>query len=144
MLAHRIDFKKCNVLDLFAGTGNISFEFISRGAYSVIAVDNNTSCIKFIKSFFEGLKAAQATAIKTDADEFIRKNEKQFDIIFADPPFETDDYTALIEAVIKKKILTNHGIFILEHQSKNHFIDHQNFIEERKFGNVAFSFFKQE
>lgn len=144
MLAHRIEFKKCKVLDLFAGTGNISFEFISRGAYSVTAVDSNNMCIKFIKTFFEKLNAEGATAIKAEVSEFIKGTQQQFDIIFADPPFETDDYGSLIETVITRKSLTDNGIFILEHHSKNHFIDHQNFIEERKFGNVTFSFFKQQ
>jgi 16S rRNA (guanine966-N2)-methyltransferase len=141
MINFRYKFDKINALDLFAGTGNISYEFISRHCKSVIAVDENFNCIKFIRKVVADFNMKQITAVRADVFEFIKKCNQQFDIIFADPPFELKNYDELIDAIFEKNLVNAKGTLILEHLSKNHFAGHKYFSEERKYGNVAFSFF---
>jgi len=142
MLSFRYKFEKITVLDLFAGTGNISFEFASRQCKSVVAVDENTDCVKFIKRTFKDLKMENAAAVKADAFEYLRNcNSSVADIIFADPPFEMKNYDELIDLIFEDKLLKDKGAFILEHHSKTHFTKNKHFSEERKYSNVAFTFF---
>lgn len=141
MLNYRFDLKKCNVLDLFAGTGNISYEFISRGCPEVTAVEKDLHCIQFIKKIFTELKAEHCSVVRANVFEYVKKCSLQFTVIYADPPYDTENYEELIEIIFEKKMLHEKGFFILEHQSKKHFSEHAFFIEERKFGNVGLSFF---
>lgn len=90
---------------------------------------------------FEELNTKNSLVIRSDVYEFIKKCKSRFDIIFADPPYETKDYIELIELIVEKELLKEKGVLILEHQSKKHFTDHRFFDEERKFGNVGFSLF---
>ncbi|MEO5570944.1 MAG: 16S rRNA (guanine(966)-N(2))-methyltransferase RsmD [Bacteroidia bacterium] len=143
MINFRYKFEKITALDLFAGTGNISFEFISRHCNSVIAVEENADCVKFIKKIFTDLKTDLASVSRADVFEYLKNCTSRFDIIFADPPFELKNYHELIAAVFEKNLLNPKGTFILEHHSKNHFTDHTYFSEERKYGNVSFTFFAE-
>jgi 16S rRNA (guanine966-N2)-methyltransferase len=142
ILNSRYKFEKLTVLDLFAGTGNISYEFISRKCKSLVAVEENFECVNFIKKIFTDLKMENASAARADVFEYVKKSPAPAaDIIFADPPFELKNYDELIDLIFENKLLKEKGIFILEHQSKNHFTGNRYFIEERKYGNVAFTFF---
>jgi 16S rRNA (guanine966-N2)-methyltransferase len=141
MLNSRFKFEKLAVLDLFSGTGNISFEFISRKCKSLIAVEQDSNCVKFIRKTFDDLKAENADVIREDAFEFVKNHSHSYDIVFADPPFDMKNYDELVTLIFENKLVNTKGAFILEHQSKIHFTDHNNFIEERKFGNITFSFF---
>lgn len=143
ILNSRYKLEKLTVLDLFAGTGNISYEFISRKCKSVTAVEENSECVQFIKKVFTDLKMENASAARADVFEYLKKcTGFVADIIFADPPFELKNYDELIDLIFENKLLKEKGTFILEHQSKNHFTGNKYFTEERKYGNVAFSFFK--
>lgn len=141
MLNARFKFEKLSVLDLFAGTGNISFEFISRKCNSVTAVEQNNECIKFIRKTFDDLHAGNADVVRADVFKFLKDHYTSYDIIFADPPFEIKNYYELIASIFQNKLLNNKGAFILEHQSKIHFTELTYFSEERKFGNITFTFF---
>jgi len=131
ILNNSFDFENLKVLDLFSGTGNISYEFESRGA-NVTSIDNNINSIKFLKKESNDLKL-DIYAVKSDVFSYIKKTNQSFDIIFADPPynFSKAEYLNIID-----------GIFLLEHSSQNDFLNHDNFYEMRKYGGCFFSFFK--
>jgi 16S rRNA (guanine966-N2)-methyltransferase len=144
MLSFRFKFENLTVLDLFAGTGNISYEFLSRKCKSVIAVEENMDCFTFIKKTFKELKMENASANRCDVFEYLKNYRDNIaDIIFADPPFDLKNYDTLIDIIFENKLLKNNGLFILEHQSKNHFTGNIYFNEERKYGKVTFSFFSK-
>jgi len=145
ILNSRYLFEQLTVLDLFAGTGNISYEFCSRKCISVTAVEENFECVKFIRKIFSDLKTENAFVIRADVFEYLKKTSRAAaDIIFADPPFELKNYDELIDLIFENKLLKEKGIFILEHQSKNHFTESKHFMEERKYGNVSFTFFAEK
>ena len=144
MLSFRFKFENLEVIDLFAGTGNISYEFLSRKCKSVTAVEENIDCFNFVKKIFKDLKMENASVLRADVFLYLKKCRNDIaDIIFADPPFDLKNYDTLIDIIFENKLLKNNGIFILEHQSKNHFTGNKYFSEERKYGNVTFSFFSK-
>lgn len=149
ILENRYDFEfsACSILDLFAGIGSISLEFASRECPDITAVEMNTKHCNFISSTAAELDMAlQINVQRADAYDWLKKNrnKKQYEIVFADAPFEHTDekkYQELIALVLNNNYLKSNGIFILEHQSRLK-IDHPNFLESRKYGNLTFSFFK--
>ena len=144
ILINRFQIDKIRVLDLFAGTGNISFEFASRGAKKIISIDNNLRCIKFIKEI--SLKHGfNIITQRKDYIYFLKKNEEKFDIIFADPPyfFLKDQYFELLNIVKQRDILLNNGQIIIEHSSNVSLAEKFNNIEERKYGGSILSFIKK-
>jgi 16S rRNA (guanine(966)-N(2))-methyltransferase RsmD len=143
VLEHQIDLGDLNVLDLCSGTGNISLEFISRGVDKVVSVDNNSNCLRFIQKNAETLLVSnRIKTVKSDILNYLKQSSEEFDIIFADPPFAFQDYKLIIDYVFEKKMLTDNGIFILEHGKQKSFQDELNFSFFRNYGNVTFSFFK--
>ena len=143
ILQNEFDFNNVEVLDLFAGTGNISYEFSSRGAKKVISIDNNTKCINFIKNFSQK-QSLNIETIKSDAYNYLKIINLKFDIIYADPPyhFKFIKYNSLITKIFDNKILKNDGIIVIEHSSKNDLSTISNFVQYRKYGDTTFSFFK--
>jgi len=142
LLNNRIDFDDIQVLDLFAGTGSISFEFASRNCSNVISVEQNEKHCAFIRKITSELKIDNLTLLKTDVFRFIDTCHLQFDMIFADPPYELARLAELPDLVFSKKLLKPDGLFVLEHSSKNNFSQHPNFANHRNYGNVNFSFFE--
>ena len=141
ILRNRYDFPKVDFLDLFCGTGNISFEMISEGVKSVLAVDANAGCVNFVSKTFKELNFENGKAIRTDVFKFFSDTNEKFDIIFADPPYDLKEAGKLPGVIIKNQLLRDGGVFILEHQSKADHSMSDNFIEKRVYGNVGFSFF---
>jgi 16S rRNA (guanine966-N2)-methyltransferase len=129
------------VLDLFAGTGNIGFEFISRGAASVTAVDREKKCLEFIRTVKEKLDVKELRTVRADISNFIKRETGKYDIIFADPPFDMQNKKDLAEMVLKSDLLNDDGIFILEHPEEEVLDSIPGFSSSRKYGNVTFSFF---
>lgn len=144
ILANHFDFKELEVLDLFAGTGNISYEFISREAKSVLAIDINTSCTNFIRQTAEKLNYKNLFVIRADYKSFILHTEKKWDLIFADPPYEMEGIGELPEIIFTRKVLKPEGWLILEHGKNFNFSDRSFYIDHRKYGNVNFSFFQEK
>lgn len=144
ILRNRYSLTRVNVLDLFSGTGNISYEFASRGAEAVTAVDGNASCAKFIEetaaSFEMNIKV-----IKSDVYTYLSRETNQYDIIFADPPydFEKEQFSKIVEYVIDNDLLLSEGSLIIEHSKNTDLQDHPSFFEIRKYGGSAFSFFSK-
>jgi len=138
ILDNRYHINKKKILDLFSGTGNIAYEFASRGCKDITVVDNNTDCINFIKN--TSLKLM--TEIKTlqqDSIEYLHKCKEEFDIIFIDPPYNYLSYKEILKIIIEKKIIKKDGCIIIEHNCKT-ILDGDN-IEKRKYGQVCFSIF---
>lgn len=142
VLNNTIYFEDLSVLDLFSGTGSISYEFASRGAEKVMCVEKNHSHFSFIQKTIKELKFEQIRPIKSDVFRFLRNYSQKFDLIFADPPFEMKSIETIPELVFEKKLLSENGILIVEHGSTNDFSTHPYFSEKRSYGSVNFSFFK--
>lgn len=141
ILENKIDFEDTKVLDLFAGTGNISVEFLSRGSKDVLSIDSNFISFKFMKKTFYDLAEPKWKILKQDVFKFIPKLELKFDLIFADPPFGLKGVEDLPDIIFKNEILIEDGILIIEHGRETNYEEHPNFHEIRKYGGVNFSFF---
>ncbi len=144
ILNNHYDLEGIEVLDLFAGTGNISYEFISRNALNVLAVDNNHACLKFIQQTAAKLIYTNLHAIQSDYKAFILHTQQKWDIIFADPPYEMPDVTSLPSLIFEKQLLKPGGVFVIEHKKSLDFIEFPHFADHRKYGNVNFSFFTEK
>ena len=142
LLNNRIDFEGIDVLDLFAGTGSIGIEFISRDCKSVISIEQNERHSAFIRKVCNELKITNLSLIKTDVFKFIDTCHAQFDMIFADPPYELVQLAQIPDLIFAKMLLKEDGLFVLEHSSKNNFDQHPHFVDHRNYGNVNFSFFQ--
>jgi len=141
IINNRINFDELEVLDLFSGTGSISYEFVSRGVKDVIAVEKNFKCINFIKTNIEHLKISNIKTVKMTVLDFLDICTKQFDIIFADPPYDINNIEKIIQLVHERKLLKPEGFLVLEHAAIHNFSDTTGFVENRKYGSVNFSFF---
>ena len=141
ILDHKIYFEGLRVLDLFSGTGNIGLEFSSRGAEMVLSVEQNRNCIAFQISTIKDLDL-EIRVSKQNVFKFLKKeNEKSFDLIFADPPYQSPELTDLPDLVFAHNWLDSEGWFILEHGKEHNFEMKTHFRFTRKFGHVNFSFF---
>jgi len=142
ILANQFDFEDIEVLDLFSGTGSISFEFASRGSKHIEAVDINYKYVSYISKIGRELKFNQLKVHRINAFQFIKICRKEFDIIFADPPYDMEGVDTLPEIVLNKKILKPGGVFVLEHSKNLLFAGNAHLIDHRNYGSVNFSFFK--
>ncbi|HQB68689.1 MAG TPA: 16S rRNA (guanine(966)-N(2))-methyltransferase RsmD [Paludibacteraceae bacterium] len=142
VLTNYLDFEDTTVLDLFAGTGSISLECVSRGCPHVTAVEMSEQHIGFIKKTIDYLKVDNLRVYRSDVFRFLTTNHEAFDFIFADPPYQLETITELPNAIFQHKRLKSDGVFVLEHGSKHSFETHPHFIEHRHYGNVHFSFFQ--
>ena len=142
ILNNKIDFHDQTALDLFSGTGAISYEFVSRGCSEVIAIEKNFRCIKFIKETAEVFGMNQIKAICTDVFKYIKTTSRSFDLIFADPPYALAGIEDISKLVIENKLLNPDGWLIVEHPREVDLSKQKYFQEHRKYGRVNFSFFK--
>lgn len=140
------DWSTLTVLDLFAGTGSISYEFISRGVKHVVAVEMSEKQLGFIHQIIHELKLQDdLTLHRMDVFRYLKKiNSETFDIIFADPPYMMAELQMLPDLIFEQSLLSPNGLFILEHSAKHDFSEHPNFIESRVYGNVHFSLFQKK
>ena len=142
ILNNHFDFSAIKVLDLFCGTGNISYEFLSRGCTAVTCVDNDSRCIAFVKEFSEQHFPHMLFAVRSDAFRYVHNCHTTFDIIFADPPFSMANVWELPDLVLSQNILNKNGWLILEHSSHSKPSCKAVISETRKYGHTSFSFFK--
>lgn len=131
-------FEHKNVLDLFSGTGNIAYEFASRGCEKVLAVDNNYNCINYIEETAKDLDFNIST-IKSDCLQYLKGCKQEFNFIFADPPYDYDNYQELKSLIIENNLIKKDGVLIIEHDKDTEF-EGEN-LEVRKYGTVHFSIF---
>ena len=138
------DFDEGDILDVYAGTGNITYEFASRGAKSVICIDRFKGCTDFIYSECKKLDFIQVQVLREDVISFLKRCPEKFDIIFADPPFATKDYELIHELVIGRELLNKNGVFVMEHHSVHDFSKLDKFLEARHYGQNVMSFYGEE
>jgi len=138
-------FEDISVLDLFAGTGNITFEFASRGTKELVAVDSDYGCIKFIDKISNELDFGIST-IKSDAFNFLEKSTLKVDIIFADPPYDlaVEDFARIPELIFKNNTLKKEGVLIIEHSKHTDLSSLDHFSNQRRYGGSVFSFFNHK
>ena len=143
ILNNTYHFNKLQVLELFAGSGNISYEFSSRGAVAVTSIDENVDCIKFIKKTSEELDL-DITAVRSDVFKYLERAPIKADIIFADPPYDFDDaqFQKIADLVFQNNLLLENGILIIEHSKHTKMDKVEHFDVGRRYGNSIFSFFK--
>ena len=141
LLSNRIDFVGVDMLDLFAGTGGISLEFISRGAKEVTSVEMAHTQQNFIISVCKQLNINNLHVIRADVFRYINTCQLQYDFIYADPPYSLETLPTLPDLIFERKLLKEDGLFVLEHSKNNSFQEHPHFIEQRTYGSVNFSFF---
>lgn len=143
VLTNYLDFEECErALDLFAGTGSISIELVSRGCGQVISVEKDRDHYAFICKIMQEVKTDKCLPIRGDVFKFIQNNTQPFDFIFADPPYELSELATLPDLIFDNGQLKENGIFVLEHGKKNNFDTHPHFVEKRVYGSVNFSIFK--
>jgi 16S rRNA (guanine966-N2)-methyltransferase len=142
LMNNHFELEMISVLDLFAGTGNIGFEFASRGAESITAVDNNGNCVKYINTTAAALKFENMQAHRADAIKFVERAYRKWDVVFADPPYEFEGHELLVNKVFEKNILEDEGMLVIEHSKRTSLEEHPRFRESRNYGNVTFSFFE--
>lgn len=143
VLNNHFSFEGLKILDLFAGTGNISYEFASRGSDNITSVDADFGCVKFIKQVAEEYDFNIA-AMRSDVFKFLEKNNNSYDIIFADPPYALDQKTFenIVMLVFSQELLRQDGMMVIEH-SKYTKLDHMiHFSFKKSYGGSIFSFFE--
>ena len=140
-LNNRIDFEEIDVLDLFSGTGNISLEFLSRGAQHITAVDKNADCMLFLVQTTQKMDIYNLKIFNLDVFVAIERLREKFDVIFADPPYDFPNYQELLSNIWDKELLKEDGLLIIEHPKEVHF-EHPQLINIRKYGKVHFSIFQ--
>ncbi|MDB2385300.1 RsmD family RNA methyltransferase [Polaribacter sp.] len=136
-------FDAIDVIDLFSGTGNISYEFASRGTKNIISVDAHYACIKFISSTAESLEMP-INVIKSDVYSFLEKTSFKADVIFADPPydFSEEQFLKIPNLVFDNNILNEDGFLIIEHSKHTDISTHKNYSYSKRYGGNVFSFFE--
>jgi 16S rRNA (guanine966-N2)-methyltransferase len=142
ILNNYFDFENISVLDLFGGTGNISLEFASRGTTQITCVDEHSGCVKFIKEISQKLNVDSIHTIHSEVFEYLDQCKEKFDIVFADPPYESETTHLLPDLIIEKGIVNQEGWIIIEHQSKQQLKSKAQPWQVRKYGNCAISIYK--
>lgn len=145
ILNNRIDYEETSVLDLFSGTGSISYEFVSRGCPQVVSVEKESKHHRFILESLEKLDVKDVvTAIRGDVDRFLAKAKRSFDLVFADPPYDMKTLETLPERIFNSGAVKEGTLVIVEHGKQNDFSAHPYFFELRQYGSVHFSMFVKE
>lgn len=142
VIGNMIDFEGLRVLDLFAGTGSISYEFVSRGAERVTAVEMCQEQINFIRKTCEKLHIKNLSVYRSEVFKFLKKDTSKYDIIFADPPYQMPNFEELVQLVFERELLKDDGMLILEHGGNVSFTNHEHLFNYRHYGSVNFSIFK--
>lgn len=143
VLNNLVDFEELDVLDLFSGTGSISYEFASREACSVTSVEINSVHHNFIRQTARDLKFENFYAVKANVFLYLKSCAKKFDLIFSDAPYDLEGSEEVVKLVFERDLLSEDGILIFEHSKEKDFSSHANFWQSRSYGSVQFSFFKK-
>lgn len=143
VLNNIVDYEELDVLDLFSGTGSITYEFASRGAKSVTSVELNFKHQKFIQQTIQQFGIGDvAKSYRSDAFRYLKEVRRKFDLIFADAPYELEGVDTIPSIVLERELLTEDGILIVEHSEEDRFEGHPNLWQVRSYGKVNFSMFK--
>ncbi len=137
-----VDFTDATCLDLFAGTGSITLEMLSRGAQEVVCVEKEREHMLFIRRCLATLQVLNCTTLCGDAFRYIKSCQRQFDFIFADPPYDLPTLRTLPDLILDGGLLADEGVFVLEHGKNNNFAQHPRFVQQRVYGKVNLSIFR--
>lgn len=137
-----LDFDDAVALDLFAGTGSISLELLSRGCSQVVSVEKDRDHANFIAQCVKKLNVTQHVLIRGDVFRFLRSCHQQFDLVFADPPYALPELPTIPDLVLSQGLLKEDGLLVFEHGKDNDFSAHPQFVEHRAYGSVNFSLFR--
>lgn len=143
IIRNQFHISSLSVLDLFAGTGNISYEFASRGSHQIVSVDANYGCIQFINKTAEEFEFDTIQTIKSDVFKYLQRASGTYDIIFADPPYDIpfEEFEKIAVLIFNNKLLDTDGTLIIEHSKHTKMDQIIHFVETRHYGGNAFSFF---
>lgn len=144
VLGNLVDFEELDVLDLFSGTGSISYEFASRDAKSVTSVEVNSVHHNFIRQTARDLKFENFYAVKANVFLYLKSCTKKFDLIFSDAPYDLEGSEEVIRLVFERELLTEDGMLIFEHSKEQDVSNMPHYWQTRSYGSVQFSFFKKE
>ncbi len=143
ILSNYWDFSEMRVLDLFGGTGNHSYEFISRGCPDVTYVDKFAAAVSFVRQLAKELEIEeQLTIVRGDVFKYISYCNEQYDYIFAGPPYGLPALDQIPGLIFENQLLLPGGWFVIEHNPHHNFKDHPRFFQERSYGKTLFSFFE--
>ena len=143
VLNNLVDFEELDVLDLFSGTGSISYEFASREAKSITSVEINSVHHNFIRQTARDLKIENFYPVKANVFLYLKSCAKKFDLIFSDAPYDLEGSEEVISLVFERDLLNEDGFLIFEHSKDQNFSEHPNLCQTRSYGSVQFSFFKK-
>ncbi|GHT04657.1 methyltransferase [Bacteroidia bacterium] len=141
VLSNLMDLEDATALDLFSGTGSISFELLSRGCQEVVCIEQDAAHHAFIKKVQALLKDDRLKPIKMDVFRFLETTQQKFDFIFADPPYALKDFEHIPELILSKNFLHENGVFVMEHPKEYDFSGLHHFVQRRIYGAVNFSIF---
>lgn len=141
ILSNNIEYEETKYLDLFGGTGNISYEMASRGCTDILTVDRFPLCVEFIQSMIDKLQIEGMRVIQADVFDVIANSKEKYNLIFAGPPYGLDILDEIPDRIFDAELLTEGGIFVLEHNPNHNFDDHEMFAERRTYGQTNFTFF---
>lgn len=145
VLNNHFNFSELKILELFAGTGSISYEFASRGCTPILCVDGDMGCVNFIKKTAKEFDF-DITALKSDVFKFLEKHKGNYDIIFADPPYGMNqkEFEKIIELIFENELLDEEGMLVVEHSKYTKLDQMSNFSFQKNYGGSVFSFFEFE
>ncbi|MCZ8332344.1 MAG: 16S rRNA (guanine(966)-N(2))-methyltransferase RsmD [Flavobacterium sp.] len=145
VLNNHFNFSELKILELFAGTGGISYEFASRGCTPILCVDGDMGCVNFIKKTAKEFDF-DITALKSDVFKFLEKHKGNYDIIFADPPYgmEQKEFEKIVELIFENELLDEEGMLVVEHSKYTKLDQMSNFSFQKNYGGSVFSFFEFE
>lgn len=142
VIENMTDIEGARCLDLFAGTGAVSFEFLSRGAASVTAVEKSAVQARFIAKVAAELHDDNLRLIRGDAFRFINSGSGSYDIIFVDPPYNLPEFDTIAPAILKSSLVKEGTLFIMEHSRERDYSELPGFVDHRSYGSVNFSIFE--
>ncbi len=144
ILQNRLDFEGLHALDLFGGSGSHSFELISRGCQDVTYVDLFKGCIDFVKAKAKEWNIEdQIHIVQDDVLKYIQRGGHSYHYIFAGPPYPLKELNQIPRLIFDHDLLTEDGLFVIEHNFHHDFTRLKEFVEQRSYGQTQFSFFKK-
>lgn len=141
IIEQKVNIDEISVLDLFAGTGNISLEFSSRGVKELTSIDRHADCVRFIQEMNTKLKFS-SNLLRADVFKYLKTCVYKYDLIFADPPYDLPNIPEIIRLVKENNLLNDGGFLIIEHASMQNLSSYKGYVESRKYGSSTFSFFE--
>lgn len=144
ILQNNFDLEEVTFLDLFGGTGSISYEMASRGCKAITCIEIDSKMVSFIKQNFTAMQLENASVIKSDVFRFMSTCQSQYDLIFAGPPYPLPNLATIPDKLFEHQVLAMGGWFILEHNPNHNFDLHPHFIKKRNYGTTIFSIFGTE